>query len=762
MTQETKTETKNEKVMGELGLHAVFDEEAQQARIGNEKMRVVIDTSNGLTLQQWLHTATATDWRPAKPDFPWGTSDHHEALVVGQEDLWPDLAPPSREFQVRISLPEAENKTVSSLTEDELAATRTLTLDGTTPCRLVSEKCHAEVVDGRARLALTVAFAECNLEVTVHTEVPKDLPVLRRWVSVRNVGDQPLILHECLTLMFTLRPGVADLDAYWVEAFNHPCIEKRFWRQANVHQRRLGAAVRQAVLSGPYPRQQDASLGAMGWLSLRDPELAEGMVVGWEWSGAFDAVVGDFHEGAGMFGLRAGYSTEGGYQRTLAPGEEFTTPKAFAGLYTGEPEDAGLATQRIAEDLYALPWPSGEAPLATGYCTWSNWQDFAGKGNRLHLRPERIDKDIATAAKVGLDLFILDFDWFPRLGDWVTDRERFPEGVRAIGKRIKDAGMLFGLWVGFGQAHPESKVVREHPDWLVTKNGQPTTTGWEMPALCLGYKPCRDWVVAEMSRVIEEYEVEWLKHDFDLIPTSDAYHHSPSATDTRLETIDGYYYIMDELHRRFPKLVLDNWTPALGGADFGTFQRHHSMMMSDWYSAISFRSIQNGMANIFPPSRMHAYLRGFSPAEEASSYHYRSGMFGTGCIVINDIQQWDEATIACVQKEVALQKKYKPLFRAGKIFTLINRQPDHFGWEARFVYAAESGTGMVQVFRNHDAQVTRQICLRGLEAAAEYVIYNIDTDERTTAQTGRVLMETGVAITLADSFSCTTLEVQRL
>ena len=43
-------------------------------------------------------------------------------------------------------------------------------------------------------------------------------------------------------------------------------------------------------------------------------------------------------------------------------------------------------TRAAAETLYGLPWPEGKAPMFTGYCTWSNWQDF--KTNRNHLLPE--------------------------------------------------------------------------------------------------------------------------------------------------------------------------------------------------------------------------------------------------------------------------------------------------------------------------------------------------------------------------------------
>jgi alpha-galactosidase len=165
--------------------------------------------------------------------------------------------------------------------------------------------------------------------------------------------------------------------------------------------------------------------------------------------------------------------------------------------------------------------------------------------------------------------------------------------------------MKFGLWMGFGQAHEDSAVVHEHPEWLVCKDGKPIVGGWGLRSLCLGYPPCRDWALAQLCRVVESFGVDWLKHDFDLLPTSDAHHHAPAASDSRIETVLGYYHIMDELRRRFPKLYLDNWTPSTGGADFGNFRRHHSTLTGDWYTPLAQRALHNGITHLFPAPRTH-------------------------------------------------------------------------------------------------------------------------------------------------------------
>jgi len=724
-----------------MTLHADIDHQAGKASVGNELLELEVECGAQLRLAHLRHVATGTDWIPAPPDYDWGTDEFYASAGRGRGDLWPDLAPPSSEFLLCYSPGEGEDA---------------VELTGTCPVCFVPECSRAEIEGDTAYLQLTVALNDHPLTVTVHTQIRGGIPVARRWATVTNTGDTPLLLHKVLSLMLSVRPSYADLDLYWVEVFKH---DQMLWRQASVHQERLTACVRRKLLFGPGERYHDGSYGCMGWLALRDPVLDEGMFAGWEWSGTFDAEVGDFREGAGVFGLRAGFSDENDYARTLEPGASFTTPKAFIGFFEGDVEEAGRTTRKAAEQLFGLPWPEGHAPMFVGHDTWSNWQDF--RGSTGHLKPERLEHEIRIAQEVGVELFILDYDWFPLLGDWYSDPERFPDGVEAISAAVKQAGMKFGLWMGFGQAHQDSRVVAEHPDWIATRDGEPITGGWGMKSLCLGYPPCRNWVLEQVSRVVKDFGVDWLKHDFDLLIISDARDHAPKATDSRIESVLGYYYIMEQLHERFPHLYLDNWTPPTGGADFGNFQRHHSTLMADWYSSTTIRSALNGISHLFPHTRLHAYLRTFSPGDERSPYQYRSACFGHGMYLLNDLLQWDQETVEVARAQIAQIKQDRELFRSGEVYQLIHKQPDHFGWEARFVYSSQEGRGMAQVFRNHDLASEHRVVFRGLEAQASYTISYEEAEPQTTVK-GEDLMSSGIIVRLDQPFSSRRVLVRRV
>ncbi len=725
--------------------------------------------ANGVLEQEWelgahvclrcLRTmATHTDWIPAPPDFTRGTDDFHAALITSDKrDLWPELAPPSSEFTLCVSRPDGTGS-VNSVESDTGTTGQTTTVTGSTPGVWVPEHSQAVVEGDTANLSIAMAYPEHGLEVILHTEIRAGVPAARRWCEVRNTSDTVLRLHSLSSLQLALRPSPADLDLLWFESFDHPCAEKAAsrWRLAQPRRERLGACLRRTLRYSVYPREHDGSLGCLGWAALRDPQLEEGLFFGWEWSGDFDFEVGDFRDGAGVFGVRAGFNSDGDYYRDIAPGEGFATPKALIGHFQGDLEDAGRATRTAAETLYGLPWPEKHAPMFTGYCTWSNWQEF--QGNRNHLRPERLDREIDIARDLGCELFIIDYDWFPALGEFRSDPARFPDGIEAYTRRIREAGMKVGLWFGFGQAHVDAPVVREHPEWLVTRNGRVVVGGWGMVQLCLGYPPCRDWVLEQLTRVIRDFGVDWLKHDFDLIPVSDAHHHAPAARDSRIETVQGYYHILEQLRTRFPALYLDNWTPANGGADFGAFQRHHSMMMCDWYMPVGVRAMHSGLSHLVPPQRMHTYIRGFSTEEERNPYTYRAAAFGNGVYLLNDMLQWNDLTRATVRRELELFKQDRDLFHRGEIYDLLGQCPSHYGWDARFVYDAPAGRGMAQVFRNHDPCTELMIRLRGLDAEAVYDVRLVDADTAVRTS-GATLMNDGVPVCLPKPFSAEILRV---
>ena len=53
------------------------------------------------------------------------------------------------------------------------------------------------------------------------------------------------------------------------------------------------------------------------------------------------------------------------------------------------------------------------------------------------------------------------------LGDWFVDAQRWPAGLHPLADAVTGLGMQFGLWVEPEMVSPDSRLVREHPDWVL-------------------------------------------------------------------------------------------------------------------------------------------------------------------------------------------------------------------------------------------------------------------------------------------------------
>jgi len=117
-----------------------------------------------------------------------------------------------------------------------------------------------------------------------------------------------------------------------------------------------------------------------------------------------------------------------------------------------------------------------------------------------------------------IPLFQID-DGFCKVGDWLrVDAAKFPDGLAALAGRIREAGFLPGLWLAPFVCERESRLVAEHPDWLMRDEaGEPVRTGphWS-GALALDTRnpDVRAYVRDVVRTVVREWGFGLLKLDF--------------------------------------------------------------------------------------------------------------------------------------------------------------------------------------------------------------------------------------------------------
>ena len=155
--------------------------------------------------------------------------------------------------------------------------------------------------------------------------------------------------------------------------------------------------------------------------------------------------------------------------------------------------------------------PLTDKPLY-GYSSWYN--------RYQNINDATITDDLCGAKallKPG-DLFQIDDGWEPAVGDWlVPDETKFPNGLKASADAIHEAGFLAGLWLAPFVCQKGSKLMEEHPDWLLKHDGKPWSNGsnWGgFYSLDIDNPEVVQYVEKVLDRVLNEWGFDLVKLDF--------------------------------------------------------------------------------------------------------------------------------------------------------------------------------------------------------------------------------------------------------
>ena len=104
-----------------------------------------------------------------------------------------------------------------------------------------------------------------------------------------------------------------------------------------------------------------------------------------------------------------------------------------------------------------------QTPKMLGYTSWyDHYQDI----DELKILTDLAGLDSMPAKP---DVFQIDDGFETFVGDWFdVDGEKFPSGLEPIVKSINAKGLTAGIWLAPFVCEKNSKLYREHPDWLLS------------------------------------------------------------------------------------------------------------------------------------------------------------------------------------------------------------------------------------------------------------------------------------------------------
>jgi len=452
---------------------------------------------------------------------------------------------------------------------------------------------------------------------------------LRSWVRLENLGARPVTVESVTSFLcggLGSGPGpddLADLDVLWAE--NDWMAEGRW--QLRPLREALPDIGRRAL--GADPRGCFSLTSAGTWSSGRF--LPAGAIVNrrtghaWAWqiehNGGWHWQVGECaHRSAGKgpgphgrhappgavsgayLALLGPADAEHHWHLTLHPGEAFTTVPATVAV---SPDGFDGAAARLTAARRAIRRPHDDA--------WRLPVIFNDYMNTLMGNPttERLLPLIAAAALVGAEYFCIDAGWYAEMdenwwgtvGAWLPSTSRFSGGITEVLDRIRQAGMVPGLWLEPEVVGVDSEVARQLPaDAFFQRAGQLVVEHGRYH-LDLRHPAAVKHLDQVVDFLVGELRVGYLKMDYNIAvgPGPDTSGLSVgagllAANRAQLDWLDA---VLD----RHPGLVIENCSSGGMRTDYALLSRMQLQSTSDQQDYLRYPPIASAAPAAIAPEQ---------------------------------------------------------------------------------------------------------------------------------------------------------------
>ncbi|MDD4889352.1 MAG: alpha-galactosidase [Phycisphaerae bacterium] len=558
-----------------------------------------------------------------------------------------------------------------------------------------------------------------GLAVRVECTEYLDYPVVE-WVAwLTNTGSQPTpIISDLVALDAPFAGSSAVLEHCNGDFYN----EKGY----SVGQTPLGDGVSQTFTpSGGRPCDQ-----AFPYYRMAFKDCGVSIAIGWpaQWSATF-------------IGQADGVHVRAGQEKThlrLTPGETIRTPRMTVMFWTGDGPRAANLWRRWYRD-HILPRPNGQplGPLQVGHGT-DDAEEFtaATEENQIRYMERWAERGITP------DVWWIDAGWYPcysskdqmrkwpLTGTWEPDPERFPRGLKPVSDCAARHGADLLIWFEPERVRPETRLDREHPEWLLRVEGK------EDRLLNLGNAACRQWLTDHVCGLIRDNGIKIYRQDHNFAPL--AHWRTNEAADRQGMNenlhVQGYLRYWDDLLERNPGLWIDSCASGGRRNDLETMRRSVPLHYTDWGYGdhpvkLSFHHVLFEWLPYFKEVSLSWDLAGQARYDQrVDSYSYHCGL-GPMIIPCVDIRR-DDYDYDLMKKMLGIWRRAAELMIDGDYHPLTPIHRTAEKWVARQFDCPETGVGFIQAIRLPAcAQETLVVRPKAMRPGEVYVFENPETGE---------------------------------
>ena len=356
------------------------------------------------------------------------------------------------------------------------------------------------------------------------------------------------------------------------------------------------------------------------------------------------------------------------WRKTLKTGETEKTNKAYLTVTKGSLENAAARLARHFDDTDEIKDVERDLPvLYNEYCyTWG--------------KPEAktLEKMLPEIAALGCKYFVIDDGWFYNvyndkryvIGDWNVNKEYYPEGLKAFADKVRSYGMIPGVWYEFEGVSEHSDVYRDHPDWLLTRDGKIINNDGRA-FLDFRKEEVLNYLREKVIKNLVNCGIGYMKVDYNNNAGFGA-DGAESYGEAIRQHIDAVLAFFEEIKRSVPSLVLE--ICSSGG------MRHEPRFLSlgdmcsfsDAHENAGGVPVAMNLHRFIPPRKLQiwATIRDDYNADDVK-FTVAKAMLGRICFS-GDLGNKPQEIIDILKESVSFYEKLKPTIANGDTITIEN------------------------------------------------------------------------------------------
>jgi len=601
-----------------------------------------------------------------------------------------------------------------------------------------------------------------GIELEIMYLLYPDLPVIRKQITILNNSGKEIML----------------------ESFD---IEKLI----------LSFSYIESVVYSNYGRQKHLGTYIGNWddpmLAIHSYRKNAGVILGNESPGVLKRIDYSTHSNDANIGLTH-VDDIYPFRKYIKKGEKWTSPRTFVIPYINTSDPWQVMNTSLSDfvrrHMGLRIFEYKNRPVIVS----NTWVPF-----RVDFNDSLIINVNKAWADCGIQLSTVDVGWYVtegninkknlswdvNFGDWIVDKNKFPNGLKPVFAEAKEMGIKSGLWISVGSVAPETaRIYKEHPEWgVLDENGLPINlhnpSQKEMLTMCFGTE-WKDYAKNKILDVVRENDVSYVKLDLAVLTSAyiNDYKHSgcsaknhPYHKDREESFIVIYerlFELLDELHEQMPDLYIDC-----------TFEVAGKLQLIDY--AFCQHAEGNWLTNIEEPYPVGAFrIRNLawwkSPAIPASSLlvgnmaidspdfiQELKALIGSFPIVLgnpmklskdqrSEIKQWTDWL-------KSMQMKYDyDLFRQDLPGFGEPTEGNWDGW-SRINTDTKEG-GIVGIFKQGSLDEERTVSVPGLDEKKQYIIKNAPDNIEVTRLSGKDLHEKGFRVRMTKEYDSRLFELE--